>query len=261
MARFFTSDLHLGSANINKYAHRPFATGKEAIDKLIDNCNDVAKSKLDTLIHVGDFALDGVDRHDGEDESCLGCDVRELPLFFNSRLVLLAGNHDDGHNFDADAKSLTLDLNHNYRNVYVSHYPSTHQFYRGPDHSSQKNGVGIVLCGHVHDKWMLYYDVKKNILNYNVGVDCHNYKPVKDSQITKDLDFIFMHGKNLFNTTQPGFVAWNRDRWNKWVLKINGELAADRERRRKEKLERKGLTPEDCERRRIEAMKAKGLIK
>ena len=149
----------------------------------------------------------------------------------------------------------------NYRNVYVSHYPSTHQFYRGPDRSSRKTGVGIVLCGHVHDKWILYYDWKKNILNVNVSVDVWDYKPVRDSQITEMLDFIFMHGKNLVNTVQPGFVAWNRDRWNKWVLKINGELAAAREQRRKEKLERKGLTPEECERRRIEAMKAKGLIK
>lgn len=261
MSRYFTSDLHLGSSSINKYAHRPFASGKEAIDKLIANCNDVAQSKLDTLIHVGDFALDGVDRHDGEDESCLGCDVRELPLFFNSRLVLLAGNHDDGHNFEADAKSLTLDLNQNYRNVYVSHYPSTHPHYRGPDCSHWRYGRGIVLCGHIHDKWLLSYDQKKNILNVNVGVDVWGYRPVRDSEITDMLDFISSYGEIVFSSKDPDRGSWTRDRLEKWTLKVKHDLAEAREQRRKEKLEKKGLTPEDCERRRIEAMKAKGLIK
>lgn len=260
MSRFFTSDLHLGSSNINKYASRPFKSAQEAVDALIKNVNDTLEL-TDVLIHVGDVILSGHDRHDTVEDVGLGYGLNDYLCKLYCRTFLLEGNHDSGHNCDADAKSLTLDLNHNYRNVYVSHYPSTHQFYRGPDRSSRKNGVGIVLCGHVHNKWMLYYDVKKNILNVNVCVDVWDYRPVRDSQITEMLDFLFMHGKNLFNTTQPGFVAWNRDRWNKWVLKINGELAADRERRRKEKLERKGLTPEDCERRRIEAMKAKGLIR
>ena len=260
MSRYFTSDLHLGSSNINQYAHRPFRSAQEAVDTLIKNIND--KLELtDSLIHVGDFLLAGHDRHDVVEDVGLDYSMNDYMSKLYCRLFLLAGNHDDSHNGEADAKSLVLDLNKNYRNVYVSHYPSTHQFYRGPDRSSRKTGVGIVLCGHVHDKWILYYDWKKNILNVNVSVDVWDYKPVRDSQITEMLDFLFMHGKNLFNMTQPGFVAWNRNRWNKWVLKINGELAAAREQRRKEKLERKGLTPEECERRRIEAMKAKGLIK
>ena len=260
MSRYFTSDLHLGSSNINQYAHRPFRSAQEAVDTLIKNIND--KLELtDSLIHVGDFLLAGHDRHDVVEDVGLDYSMNDYMSKLYCRLFLLAGNHDDSHNGEADAKSLVLDLNKNYRNVYVSHYPSTHQFYRGPDSFSRKTGVGIVLCGHVHDKWILYYDWKKNILNVNVSVDVWDYKPVRDSQITEMLDFLFMHGKNLFNMTQPGFVAWNCDRWNKWVLKINGELAANRERRRKEKLERKGLTPEECERRKIEAMKAKGLIK
>lgn len=266
MARFFTSDLHLGSANINKYAHRPFDDAHHAKTQLIDLINCTV-DQSSSLIHVGDFMLSGSDRHGTVEDVGLKYTLRDYMKLINPRLLLLAGNHDDSHNCETDAKSLILDLNQNYRNVSVSHYPSYHDHFMSPNDNcwmwfkAVKSYVHIHLCGHVHDKWMLYYDVKKNILNVNVGVDVWDYRPVRDSQITEMLDFIFMHGKNLFNTTQPGFVAWNRDRWNKWTLKINGELAADRERRRKEKLERKGLTPEECERRRIEAMKAKGLIK
>lgn len=260
MARYFTSDLHLGSTYINKYASRPFASGKEAIDKLIDNCNATASSKLDTLIHVGDFALDGVDRHDGEDESCLGCSIRELPLFFNARLVLLAGNHDDGHNVTTDAKSMILDLNQNYRNVTVSHYPSYHERFMSPNDNcwkwfdAQKMYVHVHLCGHVHDKWILNFDAAKNVLNYNVGVDCHNYKPVRDSEITELLDYVFREREFRFTWQQT------RAEFDLWKKNNDLLLAELRAQRKQEKHLKKGLTPEECERRKIEAMKKKGLI-
>ena len=254
MSRYFTSDLHLGSSNINQSAHRPFRSAQEAVDTLIKNIND--KLELtDSLIHVGDFLLAGHDRHDVVEDVGLDYSMNDYMSKLYCRVFLLAGNHDDSHNGDADAKSLVLDLNKNYRNVYVSHYPSTHQFYRGPDRSSRKTGVGIVLCGHVHEKWILYYDWKKNILNYNVGVDCHNYKPVKDSQITKDLDFIFTYHK--FNQ------SWKMTVQNmiEWKTEIKAKINTDREKRKQERYLKKGLTEAECLRRKEEALRKKGILK
>lgn len=265
MSRFFTSDLHLGSTLINKYASRPFASGKEAIDKLIDNCNATASTKLDTLIHVGDFALDGIDRHDSEDESCLGCSIRELPLLFNARLVLLAGNHDDGHNATTDAKSLTLDLNQNYRNVTVAHYPSYHEDYRYVGNGNRRScsaGIHIHLCGHVHGKWILNFDAKKHVLNVNVGVDVWGCKPVRDSEITELLDYF---RATMWTKIEPSPGKWTnfaltRKALDEFKIAHSAEVKAQREAKKQERYVKKGLTPEERERRKIEAMKKKGLI-
>lgn len=261
MSRFFSSDFHLGSTLINKYAHRPFASGKEAIDKLIDNCNATASSKLDTVIHVGDFALDGVDRHDGEDESCLGCSIRELPLFFNARLVLLTGNHDDGHNATTDAKSMTIDLNQNYWNVSVAHYPSYHESYHyvgNGNRNSCSGRIHIHLCGHVHDKWLLNFDARHKVLNVNVGTDVWGYKPVRDSELTDLLDYF---RATMWTKIEPSPGKWTnfvmtRKAFDEFKVAHSAEVTAEREARKQERYEKKGLTPEECERRKQEGIKA-----
>ena len=209
----------------------------------------------DTLIHVGDFMLDGADRH-GEVED-IGLDhTRDYyikKLF--PRIVLLAGNHDDGHNCEADCKSMVLDLNQNYRNVYVNHFPSDHRYYHGPRNGWKHNAYDINLCGHVHDKWLLMWDAEKHVLNYNVGVDCHNYKPVKDSQITKDLDFIFTYHK--FNQ------SWKMTVQNmiEWKTEIKAKINNDREKRKQKRYLKKGLTEAECLRRKEEALRKKGILK
>ena len=256
MSRYFTSDLHLGSSNINQYAHRPFKSAQEAVDTLIKNIND--KLELtDSLIHVGDFLLAGHDRHDVVEDVGLDYSMNDYMSKLYCRLFLLAGNHDDSHNGEADAKSLVLDLNKNYRNVYVSHYPSTHQFYRGPDRSRMQNGMkpGIVLCGHVHNCWKYYYDNKANILNYNVGIDCHNYKPVRDAEITEDLDFLFKYHdfNTYFKMTCKDEIEWKKT--------IKNKLECDRAVRKKIRYQKKGLTEAECLRRKEEALRKKGLLK
>ena len=207
----------------------------------------------DTLIHVGDFMLDGADRH-GEVED-IGLDhTRDYyikKLF--PRIVLLAGNHDDGHNCEADCKSMVLDLNQNWRNVFVNHFPSDHRYYHGLVGYGKK--VQINLCGHVHDKWKYYYDNKANVLNYNVGVDCHNYKPVRDAEITEDLDFLFKHHdfSTYFKMTYKDEIEWKKT--------IKNNLEYDRALRKKTRYQKKGLTEAECLRRKEEALRKKGLLK
>ena len=116
MARYFTSDLHLGSTLINKYAHRPFKDASEALACLTDNICKTCDC-YDSLIHVGDFMLTGADRHGSEEDHGLDMNVKDYLDVINPRVTLLAGNHDDGHNCEADCKSMVLDLNQNWRNV------------------------------------------------------------------------------------------------------------------------------------------------
>ena len=265
MARYFTSDWHLGSTLINKYAHRPFANGMENAVALVDNCNEVAHDCGDVVFHVGDFWLNNVDRHGTEEDvNDLFSTCKDYIRFVNARLVLLAGNH-DAHNCEADLNSMTIDLNHNYRNVTVGHHPSTFpkravNGYQGIYGSS--NNIHIHLCGHVHDKWLLNYDKNHHVLNVNVGVDVWNYKPVRDSEITELLDYVksTMLSKTYSKREAITGFTLTRDEFEKFKISHSEEMKKIRAQRKQEKYEKRGLTPEECERRRIEAMKAKGLI-
>lgn len=261
MSRYFTSDLHLGSTLINKYAHRPFTSASDALDKLTKTINSTLLP-TDSLIHVGDFMLDGKDQHGKEVDVGLDFTRDQYLQMIKSRVTLLAGNHDDGHNCEADAKYMVIDLNQNYKNVLVAHYPSTHNMFKysakfGPKHAGDKVPY-IQLCGHVHDAWLVKYDVGNNVLNINIGPDVWDYKPVRDSEITKLLDYIFKE-----SYYQPFLYGLNRT-WYVSRLTLNGIIAYDQqlrkrdaENRKKERYARKGLTPEECERRKQEAMAKK----
>ena len=254
MSRYFTSDWHLGSSLINKYANRPFASAGEAAEALVGNCNSITKSKSDVVFHVGDFWLDNTDRHGVEEDiNTFTAGYDDYISLVDARLVLLAGNHDDGHNCEADLKSMVIDLNQNYKNVFVSHFPSYHKYYYGPVGNLQKAPC-IALCGHVHDKWLLNYDRLRHVLNINIGVDVWNYKPVRDSEITELLDYVLEEHDFVmsWHKTPAEFCIWKKNN-----DKRHAEIRA---KRKQEKLKKKGLTLEECERRRIEAMKAKGLI-
>ena len=259
--RYFTSDLHLGSALINKYAHRPFSSAQEAVEKLTDNIYQTCDC-FDSLIHVGDFMLSGADRHGSEEDRGLDMTLRDYLSDINTRVTLLSGNHDDGHNCEADCKSMVLDLNQNYRNVYVNHFPSYHPDYHGPQNGWKHNAYDINLCGHVHDKWLMKWDAEKHVLNVNVGVDVWDYKPVRDAEITELLDYFRATMWTKINPTPGKWTNFTltRDALEKFKIAHSAEVKAQREARKAEKHAKKGLTPEDCERRKIEAMKKKGLI-
>src|SRR4051794_31652303 len=81
MARFWTSDLHLGHANIIRYCHRPFADVDSMNKGLIDRWNDTVDDSDEVWV-LGDFAL--------------GTIAETLPLAhqLRGRKVLVAGNHD-----------------------------------------------------------------------------------------------------------------------------------------------------------------------
>lgn len=83
MTTYFTSDQHFGHRNIITYSKRPFASVEEMTEEIIKRHNDVVKTS-DTVIHLGDFALD---------ERLVEPTLKRL----NGRHHLIAGNHDKCH--------------------------------------------------------------------------------------------------------------------------------------------------------------------
>jgi calcineurin-like phosphoesterase family protein len=256
MKTYFTSDFHLGSSNVIEYSHRPFENVSHMNDVLIRRVNKML-DKHDVLFHVGDFILVGHDRHDAK------ADYSDIKIEtyldqIKPHIVLLNGNHDADHNCHAMCNCVFVNLNRNWKNITVSHLPLTYENYKHVENENYKScsdKIHIHLCGHVHNAWKYYYDNKANILNYNVGVDCHNYKPIRDAEIAKDLDFLFKHHdfSTHFKMTCKDEIEWKKI--------IKNKLACDRAVKKKTRYQKKGLTAAECLRRKEEALRKKGLLK
>ena len=268
--RFFTSDLHLNSALINKYAQRPYLDAESAATALVTNINSDCAA-ADTLIHVGDFALTSVDAHGKEADIPLSFSADYWKGRIRTRLFLLAGNHDSGHNAEEDAVSMVVDLNQNWRCVSVGHYPSCSSPFRtarSGRKTAARNSVNgykgwngmpgrphVHLCGHVHSGWLFMFDSAKNVLNVNVGVDVWEYRPVEDVELTEFLDYVKTHLWQRFSAGTD--IRMSRAEFDAFKTAKNEEIRIARVQRRADRLKAKGLTPEECERRREAAMAAK----
>ena len=275
---YFSSDFHLGSTLINKYAHRPWLTAHEAAGDIIDFVNETCKPD-DILIHCGDFSLQSIDNHGIDKDVPMKRDINEWCWAFLPQLVLLQGNHDEDTSHIV-AKNMTIDLSPTWRNVYVSHYPSDHEKYHGPCsiiRSWTSNPTGnqihfyqehysfediqaknikrpvVALCGHVHDSWLIKFDASKGVLNINVGLDVWGLKPVSSIQLVKLLEFIKTQRVQKLNQS----FTWTRSNLERRMDENDRQVKNDRIARKLEKHLKKGLTPEECLRRKQAALAAK----
>jgi len=183
MARYFTSDWHLNSSNIIKYAGRPFKTSEKMAEAYVRSCNQQAKDPNDTVIHVGDFFLKGFDRHDenaGHDKS-LGFSAKHYLDQIAAQMVLVEGNHDASNVGHTLCKQMIIDLGP-FKSTSISHYPS---FEKGTWTLKGRDleHLHIHLCGHVHDKWKWKIDHERFVLNINVGVDAWKQQIVAEKKL------------------------------------------------------------------------------
>lgn len=157
MTIWFTSDLHLGHANIIKYCKRPFTTVDEMNSKLIQNWNALVKPQ-DSVYVIGDFAFSRT----------------PAPLFdaLNGGKHLIKGNHDSQEtlrlnwNFVKDV----YELRYKDINVWLSHYP--HRTWPRSHH-------GAIHCyGHMHSHNETAWGK-----SLDVGVDAWNYSPISIDQV------------------------------------------------------------------------------
>jgi len=162
MTTWFTSDLHLGHANIIKYSNRPFSSVEEMDRALIANWN--AKiAQNDVVYFLGDFCFSDVTR--GQNY------LNQL----NGIKHLITGNHDktavqlrgwasikDFAEVRIEGQSITI-CHYAMRVWNKSHHGSWH------------------LYGHSHGS----LPDDPNSRSFDVGVDCHNYQPVNMEDISR----------------------------------------------------------------------------
>ena len=170
---FFTSDTHFGHRNIIKYCQRPFSCIEEMDDALIANWNRVV-GKDDIIFHLGDFAMGG------------SAEWSRLLQKLNGKIYLILGNHDMktiGAGFSRlEGVAMQMLINVKGQIIYLNHYPFL--CYGGAYRNTWQ------LYGHVHtchaNRGLDVPRLKMLMpMQYDVGVDNNNYRPVSFEQVKK----------------------------------------------------------------------------
>lgn len=189
---FFTSDLHIGHANVIEFDNRPFSDLDHMHTVLVNNYNSTVPED-GVCYFLGDMGL---------------CKADELKKFMNrlngSTKVLILGNHDRGlhsmyaQGFDVVLFGATMYIGKS--RVSMSHCPlpgiyrENTQYMMGAKegemwHGERKNGmftsqdltVDYHLHGHIHADGKI--KERSTDRQYDVGVRCNSYRPVSISQI------------------------------------------------------------------------------
>lgn len=182
MATWFTSDLHLGHANIIRYCDRPFASVPEMDRALVDRWNQVVAPD-DVVWVLGDVALGPI--------------AESLPLVGDlaGHVILVSGNHDrcwPGHGRRAEGwtrRYLDAGFAEVHHGVVATEVAGTpvrlcHFPPEGDSHDEDRfdafrpvDDGGWLLHGHVHTRWA------QRGRMVNVGVDTAGYRPVAEATI------------------------------------------------------------------------------
>jgi calcineurin-like phosphoesterase family protein len=210
MKQYFTSDTHFGSERTLELSKRPFETVEEMDNTMIRNWNALIKDE-DTVYHLGDF---------GDWEV-----LKQL----NGNIYIICGNYDikeiTGYSFDefykmeCDSMAFDMlcekveDIRNNYNNkvkiygcsnkgLHIDDLGYVNMCHRPSDMVDDKT---FTLFGHIHKLQM----VRRNGLN--VGVDCHNFKPIDTDTIKfykNGIDNVFgvdVFG-GLYNATKNSMI-------------------------------------------------------
>jgi calcineurin-like phosphoesterase family protein len=182
---FFTSDLHLGHANIIKYCSRPFDTVEEMNNNIINNINKKVTTN-DTLWILGDVVMGNRDEN-----------LKLLNKIAAQNIIIVSGNHDLWHplygrksedriNECMKLTGATIIPTHTKLEIKnlkfnLSHFPYTGESREGrPDRYVSWRLVddgNWLLCGHVHSAWR-----QENKI-INVGLDAWGGQVVSESEI------------------------------------------------------------------------------
>ncbi len=175
---YYTSDLHLGNANIIQYENRPWKTVEEMNAALIENWNKRV-GLFDEVYVLGDFSFKG------------GAQTLEWLKQLNGYIHLIRGNH------DAFAGKF-------YFGVAAEHQLGAHYTDEGWYQKIEDEGREVILChfpilywdgmydrgtyhlyGHMHSRPNMQHPHKDA---FNVGVDVNNYMPVTLDELIRRKD-------------------------------------------------------------------------
>jgi len=165
---FFTADLHFGHENIIRHCNRPFSCADEMDAALTQNWNNTV-GPSDEVYILGDFTMKPA------------AQAHEYLAALNGRKYFITGNHDKFLNgfgpFERDFEWIKdyHVLKHEGRKIVLFHYPIAEWdgFFRGVLH----------LYGHVHNSADSAARLPEDGLAFNVGVDCHDFRPVSIEKI------------------------------------------------------------------------------
>jgi calcineurin-like phosphoesterase family protein len=157
---FFCADTHFGSQRTLELSRRPFDSVRSMDTALRQNWNDVI-TETDTVYHLGDFG-----------------DPKMINYLNGAKIQILVGNYDD-----ETVQIMLMNDRRGRVKVYNTKKPfkltgSVLDAAGLPELSlvhEPENAVdstAFYLYGHIHQLQM----VKRNGLN--VGVDCHQFKPI-----------------------------------------------------------------------------------
>ena len=149
---YFTSDTHFNQQRTLELSRRPFDSVEHMNNILVQNWNNIVKPE-DTVYHLGDFG-----------------DITYRD-YLNGRIILLIGNY--------ELKDYAHSELNEYFDIIEDPTEATirgHEFYLVHEPANQ-HPYKFNLFGHIHKLQM----VKRNGLN--VGVDCHNFKPISLEEV------------------------------------------------------------------------------
>lgn len=169
---FFTSDLHIGHANVIRYCNRPFKDIHHMSEVFIANWNSKVK-KEDTVYILGDVFF------------CKPQEALEFLAKLNGRKILIFGNHDKVikrskelfNAFDEILPDL-CEINIDGTNIVMSHFPLV---------SWNRARYGAwMLHGHMHSTLPFTGQNRR----YDVGVDANNYAPISFEELKVKMDAV-----------------------------------------------------------------------
>ena len=148
MKNYFTSDYHLGHANIIKYCDRPFKTVEEMTEKIIKNHNAIVKPK-DTVFFIGDFCFrNSPGGKEGEGE------LNKAEYYINrlnGRFIFIKGNHDRNNSLKTPIERIVI--KYGGKRICMVH---------NPIHEDTNYELNFV--GHVHEKWKIRHLGENSIM-------------------------------------------------------------------------------------------------
>lgn len=180
---YFTSDTHFGSQRTLELSKRPFKSVEEMDNALIQNWNSIV-AENDTVYHLGDFGNYDM--------------VKEL----NGNIIFILGNYEQKDKLDFfnddDEEFETFLLSKGFKEVWLyAGYYNDRDKLRGvrlthKPEDCERNRFN--LFGHIHKLCMI------KSYGLNVGIDCHNFKPISADEVIWYKDAIDnYYDRNVFN--------------------------------------------------------------
>lgn len=169
MQTFFTSDTHFDDEYAIPYFHRPFTSIDEMNGIMVEKWNRVI-TESDTVYHLGDFTLDGIDH------------FTNWASQLNGTIKIVPGSHDHPwlKDFIANEKVQVL------APLVSLEFPAI---------QAREEPQVIVLCHYSlqvwdrssHGSWHLFGHSHGKLqgigLSFDVGVDCTDFTPMSLEQV------------------------------------------------------------------------------